>query len=391
MVHASSRQGTSQEKGCGFIRGPDSTVVHTACPEEYEHYIKGKRRHCWSLRCPECMNDTALRNSVEMEKELLKPKILRSKEGIDIGDIGHWVVSPPQEFARSMLQTKQDYDELTTYVQDSMQCNGALGGVTIVHPWRQNEDRWVFSPHFHILCYGRIDTRRFLRENPGWIIKKVHPRERIRSIRHTAAYLMTHMGLPLYEKDPEDIDWDSLVLDRLIPDTITEKDLEDMNLGKGRLVGDLSGMDWEQWTMDRLTGEMKIRYWGIAARGRTRTIAVVRQYRIRVCKECGMPLRTYDGFSDKVGSYVRYIQDSAVVVLAERYSEVTRFLERYRARMHQDGYTMLDFSRDCKYAVCTLDFPGQENRDILMNGPFDEPDPHFRAPVRDMDGTMCIV
>lgn len=44
-------------KGCGFIRSRSGGIVYSSCPTDHEHFIKGKRIHCWSLRCPQCMND----------------------------------------------------------------------------------------------------------------------------------------------------------------------------------------------------------------------------------------------------------------------------------------------------------------------------------------------
>ena len=203
-----------KEKGCGFIRSKTGNgLVYSACPNDTEHYIKGKRRHCCSLRCPQCMNDTALKRGISIEKQLLLYRGLSRKKGGTIGDIGHWVVSPPKEYAKRMVQTREEFDILCRYVDDSLMADGASAGVTIFHPWRQKEDEWEFSPHFHALCYGFIDTRQFKRDNPGWIIKKVHSREKIRSIRHTAAYLTTHMGLGLSEKDPSDTDWNMRILD----------------------------------------------------------------------------------------------------------------------------------------------------------------------------------
>lgn len=66
-----------------------------------------------------------------------------------------------------------------------------------------------------------------------------------------------------------------------------------------------------------------------------------------------------------------------MVVFAEKYTEMMEFLKENRSRMHEEGYTLLDLSRDCAYTVCTLDLPGPENIDLLMDGPFDEPDEYF--------------
>ena len=90
---------------------------------------------------------------------------------------------------------------LQRYVDDTTLNLGGKAG-TMFNPWRQKDGFWDLSPHFHVLCYGFLKTKRSLKENPGWIIKNVHPRERIRSIRHTTSYLSTHMGLGIVEHDP---------------------------------------------------------------------------------------------------------------------------------------------------------------------------------------------
>lgn len=371
-------------KGCGFIHSKSGGgLVYSACPNDHEHYIKGKRMHCWSLRCPQCMNDTALKRGIAIETRLLEYKHLMEKRGQSVGDIGHWVVSPPQELVKKLCQTKPEFDQLCKRVDDSMAAYGATAGVTIFHPWRQKEEGWRFSPHFHILCYGRINTTEFRKVNPGWMIKKVHPRERIRSIRHTAAYLTTHMGLGMAEKDPDEIDWDLKVLDMLIPGlqspgaTYTEKDHNDRGEGKGRMLGDLSRIDWEQWTMDQLYSDFRIRFWGGASRTNIRTLEVYRQYKIRVCQECGELLRTYDGPRDTIGSYIRYIRDSPIVAFAEDIDLVRTVFQRFKSELREKNLTVVDLSRACRLTVCTLDLGLPENKDLIMDGPFDEPDAYF--------------
>lgn len=198
--------------------------------------------------CRSCINDAAIKKGIEIEKQLLSFKILSEKAGTPVGEIGHWVVSPPQELAKSLFQTKDDYDELIQHIDDCMVAYGGLAGVSVPHAWRQGEDRWRFSPHFHILCYGRIDTTAFRKDHPGWVIKKIHAKEKIRSIRHTCAYLLTHYSISIAENDPDSVDWDSRFLDFAWPDNPTDKDWEDLLLGKGRLVGDYSDVDWLEWT-----------------------------------------------------------------------------------------------------------------------------------------------
>ncbi|HKM14253.1 MAG TPA: hypothetical protein VJY42_05030 [Candidatus Methanomethylophilaceae archaeon] len=368
-----------QQKGCGFIISKDGDgIVYSACPNEKEHYIKGKRMHCWSLRCPQCMNDTALKKGVKIERQLLLYKGLSKKQDIDVGDIGHWVISPLQDLAKSMVQTKTEYDRLAKHIDSSVQLNGATAGVTIFHPWRQRESEWEFSPHFHLLCYGRINTNKFRKDNPGWIIKKIHPKEKIRSIRHTAAYLATHEGLGQSERDPDSIDWDLKILDIMIPESnYSEKDHKEMSEGRGRMVGDISDFNWEEWTMKQLYTEFKIRYWGGVSRKSIRNIGTFRQYKIRVCKECGEVLRTYDGFDDSIGSFIRYIQDNPVVAFAQHAELVKMTFQRFKARLRDNDMTIIDFAKLTPFAISSLELDLPKNNDLIMETPFEEPDEYF--------------
>ncbi len=383
-----------QEKGCGFIRSGSGSIVYTMCPDHPEHFIKGKRRHCWSLHCPSCMNDTALKHGVKIERQLLAYRKLSEKQGSDVGQIGHWVVSPPQELAKCMMQTYEDFDRLQKYVDDALMSIGGKAGVTVFHPWRQRDDRWELSPHFHVLCYGFLRTKEFLRENPGWIIKKVHPRERIRSIRHTAAYLSTHMGLGLVALDPESPDWDLDVLDRLVPGIkspgagYTEEDYDDESRGRGRMCGDLSGVDWTAWTEDRLSKVTRIRYWGGVARNRLRVVGVHRQYKVRVCQECGEILRTYEGSEDSIGSYVRYIQDNPVIAFAEHFEQVKTVYLRFKEDLRAESMSLSDYAAMIPFAVSTLELGLPSGCDIVMDGPFQKPDECFLRRQREAFGSV---
>ena len=123
--------------GCGFIRSRSGGIVYCMCPDHPQHFCKGKRNHCWDLGCPDCMNDTALDHGVSVEIQMMKYKTLLEKQSQYCGDIGHWVVSPPQEMAKSMMQSFEEFDSLYRYVCDSLQLYGGHAGVTIFHPWRQ--------------------------------------------------------------------------------------------------------------------------------------------------------------------------------------------------------------------------------------------------------------
>ena len=172
------------------------------------------------------------------------------------------------------------------------------------------------------------------------------------------------MGLGMAEKDPDDIDWDLKVLDMLVPGllspgaTYTEKDYDQKSKGKGRMIDDLSGVDWEQWTMKSLAVEFKIRYWEGASKRNIRTLGIYRQYKIRVCRKCHRILKTYDGYHDCTGSYIRYIRDDPMVVFVEDFDLGRSIFQSFKSRLRYEHLTIVDFSRMCRsqYVHSTSDY-----------------------------------
>ena len=45
---------------------------------------------------------------------------LCEKQGLDVGRTGHWAISPPQELAKCMMLTYEDFDILQKYVDDTI-------------------------------------------------------------------------------------------------------------------------------------------------------------------------------------------------------------------------------------------------------------------------------
>ena len=99
------------------------------------------------------------------------------------------------------------------------------------------------------------------------------------------------------------------------------------------MVCDLSDIYWFDRVKEELYKETRIRYWGGVSRNNIRTVEVVRQYWIRVCKECGTLLRTYDGFYDTTGQYVRYICDIKVIACAKDMAIVDTIFLQYKERL----------------------------------------------------------
>ncbi|MBR3477044.1 MAG: hypothetical protein IKH39_07850 [Candidatus Methanomethylophilaceae archaeon] len=213
---------------------------------------------------------------------------------------------------------------------------GVKTGCLVFHPWRQTPDLWEFSPHFHSILLGFLDTDGFRRENPGWIIKKVHADKEVESIGQTAAYLMTHMGLGMVERDPLDVDYDFRFLCHMLPGLsddcsraeddepfrFSDQDESDEVEGKGRMVGDVSGMDWLEFSARPLSYLTRMTYFGLAFHRNIRTVAVEREYRTRVCRECGRPLNVYGDMCDHEGEPARFLFDNRITAFRKDYDLV---------------------------------------------------------------------
>ena len=373
------------DEGRCSIAYEDGDLMYVSCGANYDHVLKARRLHCWSLYCRNCGNDTALRKGVEFERQILTAQALAQKSGSDLGMIRHVVVSPPQEWAKGEVQTRSGYRNLVDYIESQLTAVGATAGLMVFHPWRQHADEWVFSPHFHVLLYGYLDVRTFLDDNPGWLIKVIHAREEIRSVRHTIAYLETHAGLPLAERDPDEVDWANLCWSEMLAAFTSDFSVSDVNLktgqklsmdefgqrlidrcflnrheedyydDRGTAVGDLSGIDWLAATMRSCVHRFRIRKFGGFAVKRYRKLDVWREYRVRRCERCGSLLRVYEGFRDPIGEFARYVSEDPIMVLADQYHLVKDFVQHYKADMMAVGIDILDFSRMIPQAVCTID------------------------------------
>ena len=384
-----------KRKGCGFIRSSEGSIVFSACSHDRDHFIRAKRTHCWSLHCPDCMNDTALRNGARTQDRFDTYVHLVRKESGYTPTVSHWVVSPPQEFMKDAMQTLDSYQYVVRHIESQLMDCGAVGGDLVFHPWRQRADRWELSPHFHSLLFGYIDTKRFRRQNPGWVIKKIHAKQGVKSVKHTIGYLQTHCGLARVEVNPDTVDWDSLVLAHFIPGfnsgkdaDYSDEDYELLSKGKGRMVGDLSDMDWLEWTMSPLSADIHHRYWGCLSYASIVKVDSCRQYRIRLCSECRSYLRVYNGFSDTIGDYVRYIVDSPVMCFARNAPAVRAFILRYKATLRENDMKLEDLIRMVPVAVTSFEFEN-ECIDLVMPGPFAEPDSFFIERQNRACGCSC--
>ena len=96
--------------------------------------------------------------------------------------------------------------------------------------------------------------------------------------------------------------------------------------------------------------------------------------------------KTYDGHHDCVGTYIRYIRDDPVVVFAEDFELVKAVFQSFKSKLREQHLTLVDFSRMCPLAQCTLDLGLPMDEDLVMAGPFEEPDEYFFRRQREAFG-----
>ena len=123
-----------ERKGCGLIRAKDGTSVFAACSHDRDHYLRAKRSHCWSLHCPDCMNDTALKNGARTQDRFDAYAALIRKEAGREARVSHFVISPPQEMMKLAMQTYDAYDSVVRYIESQLLECGGIGGTSCSTP-----------------------------------------------------------------------------------------------------------------------------------------------------------------------------------------------------------------------------------------------------------------
>jgi hypothetical protein len=218
--------GVPARMGCGFVRSDRSDLPVTACVENKDHYAKAKRSHCWMMSCPLCFNDACLRGGARIEKRLVAYADISRRKGFAVPRLKHWQLSPPQRMAVASCLTVSGFTRLSSDAIGVMKEYGMTGGLSVFHPFRLQKSEswdpsregspycnwvWRVGPHFHFIGYGFLDTERFREDHgwsdpgsdaseTGWVLKQIHPREEIRSVRQTVGYLLTHAGIGRAER-----------------------------------------------------------------------------------------------------------------------------------------------------------------------------------------------
>ena len=101
---------------------------------------------------------------------------------------------------------------------------------------------------------------------------------------------------------------------------------------------------------------------------------------------------SYDAYGrayDPSGNYVRYIQDNQVFTLAHNFDLAYSAYLRYKDDLMKEHLSLSDFVSIVPFAMSTLEiFP--QNKDLVMSGPFDEPDEYFLRRQKAAFGELSI-
>ncbi|MBE6528012.1 MAG: hypothetical protein E7Z64_02400 [Thermoplasmata archaeon] len=341
---------------CGPLRVKGSTGnngrVFTACSNDADHYIRGKCNHCWSCKCPVCLNDTCMRQGTKAEMRFVAYRLLCEKQGIDPGPLGHWVLSPDQDLIKRKMQSHEDFTKFRRKMQKDLVKVGAKGGILIFHPWRMKDDLWEVGPHFHGFIHGFLDTERFLDSHEGYVIKKVHSKVKIESIRLSMAYLYTHEGIGLYERQPTTDDYIRKIVNYYLPglqtperqddgsmvirNRYTDEDYADQVLGKGRMVGE-GIIDWFGMIKDSHFSQVRNNYFGDMANNILKKVCVENYRETRTCTHCGAELRTYAGLCDQCGEQSSHIFENNVRVFAKDADYVKELVPEIKSGLSDSG------------------------------------------------------
>ena len=364
-------------KTCGFV----TTGVHqghliTSCSADHEHYTKAMKYRCWKLGCPDCANDTAIRAGVKAERKIVAHQYLRLQEhGVNIPP-SHIVVSPPQKLTQELMQTTEGYRKLVSAVEMILNVSGIHAGAMVCHPWRQKSHGWEVGGHFHVVGFGRLKpTKKLKKMFPGWIFEKVHGQEKIRSVRQTFSYLLTHAGIARAEKANKDIDWDQKFLKHMISDkdvspidALEGEDealifkFEDLLARSSKIehpwdIGDrmyqdpdmelLGSVDWVEYTKRVYTRRfMAIRYFGAVSTRKIRVLSEYRERIVRKCPECEADVCRY-----VIGNGVRtllekvmYYKESPLLVRSQNYRHVYTDYLKFKNDLDAEGMSILDYA-----------------------------------------------
>ncbi|MFA6728157.1 MAG: hypothetical protein WCS17_08090 [Prevotella sp.] len=377
-------------------------IPMNSCSLNKDHFSKAIGNHCWSMRCPVCMNSTVMKAGVKAEQKILAPGDLYERKTGTKLKIGHWQISPPQKWLQHIMQNSSDFMRFYDDLIEILKQNGIRGGAIVFHPWRLSdiyqtinhvqtgnfkeglpefllaenhidlkweyrnlEHYWRFGPHFHFIGYGHFtDTEEFRSsmakldkignwgedgQEETWVVKKIHPSEEIDSVRHTISYLLTHAGLgSYYYENNWDLDGEDLIIPSKVEGNSVKAKEEPMSIHKSldpneqNYLEDYSNFDFVKWTEDRMYAQIpSIRYFGIV--NDTRILGIFKEKKQNICPCCGSVINMYRGVCDCSPEPSLFMRESKIRVSKTDYDFMSEYVTQH-TEIAKNGLSLLDFA-----------------------------------------------
>jgi hypothetical protein len=195
-----------------------TTKYHATCSSDQYHHSKPVRHHCKRAACPICWTTWADRETKSLT-ELIEGYESASRTSYHAR---HVSLSPSAEQIKSAGHTKPTPEALTWLydtANDLLDELGITATAVIAHPyrikpeykrivndqasdsgmnrytWALSQDNWYdyvyFSPHLHLLCFGKLMCSELFEAKTGWIYRN-HKSRSGEDLPKTIRYLLSH-------------------------------------------------------------------------------------------------------------------------------------------------------------------------------------------------------
>jgi len=222
LVAGGAAHRLNPQKCAVMHQNEDGTLKIGACPDDHKHEKRVSRLWCYDPACPTCYGAYAHRAGRDAVERLIGGYLAWKKEGVDLGPIKAWVISPIQEEAIEKISTPVGYRSQRQELYNFMEKYGIKADYPIFHPWRVNtwvkrvyqkemdkrrkiakekkergeelkskdktiplwqwiheedlltpdKDAIYFAPHWHVFGFGFVEEdSRQIEKDTGWILK----------------------------------------------------------------------------------------------------------------------------------------------------------------------------------------------------------------------------
>jgi len=169
---------------CGLWKtvGCLNEVQHEKLGKGRRIYVKQYQRSCYRAVCKTCYLKWMARQANKATRRIEKYSELSFKKPIHV-----ILCIPPSQHSLPIKLLRKRMNQL-------LKISKMDGGAVVFHPFRfrQNDRRWYYSPHFHLVGFGNKQKIASAFGKFGWFIKICDERE---SVFQTFCYLLSHCGI----------------------------------------------------------------------------------------------------------------------------------------------------------------------------------------------------